>query len=89
MASGCIIAGFHGNGGKEYATPQNGLWCEGDDWESAAKALHKATTLSIKNDPQIARMTSAAQQTASQYNFPNEEKDLLNFARTISTPSQV
>jgi len=84
MASGCTVVGFHGNGGREYATEQNGFWCEGDDWEAVARALHRVTGLVMSGDSQIARMTEAGIRTAARYSFANEEKDLLDFARKIS-----
>lgn len=42
MASGCLVAGFKGIGGREYATDENGFWVEDDDCEAAAAALARA-----------------------------------------------
>ena len=42
MASGCILTGFLGNGGAEFATPQNGLWCAPEDWRGATDAIASA-----------------------------------------------
>ena len=42
MASGCIVVGFHGLGGAEYANPQNGFWVEEGDYFGFARQLSKA-----------------------------------------------
>src|SRR5882672_5243672 len=39
MASGCIVVGFHGYGGLEYATPENGFWFPSDHLEEVVDAL--------------------------------------------------
>ncbi len=42
MASGCVVAGFDGHGGREYATPANGLWVAEGDHAGFADALAQA-----------------------------------------------
>jgi glycosyltransferase involved in cell wall biosynthesis len=42
MASGCAVAGFDGHGGREYATPENGLWVPEGDHAGFADALARA-----------------------------------------------
>lgn len=39
MAAGCLVAGFTGQGGAEYATPDNGRWVEEGDLEGFVHAL--------------------------------------------------
>lgn len=39
MAAGCLVAGFHGGGGREYATACNGLWFEPDQLLECADGL--------------------------------------------------
>ena len=36
MAADCIVAGFTGIGGKEYAKPENGFWADEDDFPPAS-----------------------------------------------------
>ena len=45
MASGCIVAGFTGIGGQEYARPANGFWVAEDDFKACAAALKQAVDL--------------------------------------------
>lgn len=42
MAAGCLVVGFHGGGGLEYATPANGLWYHHDQAEAVADGLATA-----------------------------------------------
>jgi glycosyltransferase involved in cell wall biosynthesis len=39
LATGALVAGFHGGGGKAYATPQNGDWFDDDRHVEVAEAL--------------------------------------------------
>jgi glycosyltransferase involved in cell wall biosynthesis len=41
-ACGCIVAGFTGGGGQDYATPSNGFWVDEGDHEGFAHALDAA-----------------------------------------------
>lgn len=50
MASGCVVAGFTGIGGREYATEQNGFWAGEDDFPACVDQLGKAVALT--NNPQ-------------------------------------
>jgi len=46
MASGCVVAGFTGIGGQEYANNQNGFWANEDDFPTCISQLNKAILLS-------------------------------------------
>ena len=37
--SGCIVVGYHGTGGLEYATPENGFWFSPEQLEELVDAL--------------------------------------------------
>lgn len=64
MASGCIVAGFMGIGGREYATPENGFWVEEDDFSGACNALAQALSLaSLPPDHPTRQAYAAAAQT--------------------------
>ncbi len=47
MASGCVVAGFTGIGGREYATRDNGFWADEDDFPACVAGLAKAAELSL------------------------------------------
>jgi hypothetical protein len=67
MAAGCVVVGFHGQGGREYATTQNGLWCEDGDLVQCAKHVETAVRM-LQQDPERVRaMTAAGISTAARY----------------------
>jgi hypothetical protein len=74
MASGCLVVGYTGQGGKEYATIYNGHWIEEGDHENfvktLAEGLHRAR--SEPPDPGI----EAGIQTARGYSLENFETQL-------------
>jgi hypothetical protein len=45
MASGCVIAGFDGQGGRDYVTAANGFWADEDDCLECAHQLERAAPL--------------------------------------------
>ena len=79
MACGCIVVGFHGNGGLEYASKDNGFWCEGNDIIECAKTLGHVISLINNEDEKISKIKSHALKKASEYSFDRQEKELLNF----------
>jgi glycosyltransferase involved in cell wall biosynthesis len=66
MAAGCVVAGFTGIGGREYATPQNGFWAEEDDFPICLDQLKMAVELSL-DGPGRQGYTKACQSTLSSY----------------------
>jgi Glycosyl transferases group 1 len=69
MRAGCVVAGFTGLGGREYATTANGIWVEEDDCEACAHALVKATRLVEAGGPGLRLVKEAAMNTASAFSY--------------------
>jgi len=67
MAAGCVVAGFTGIGGREYASPANGFWAEEDDFPSCVKQLKEAVELSQKESPARAAYTETCRKTLAAY----------------------
>jgi glycosyltransferase involved in cell wall biosynthesis len=67
MAAGCVVAGFTGIGGREYATAANGFWVDEDDFPACIEALSQAVSQSLT--PNIAQQTrlTACRQTLAGY----------------------
>jgi len=65
MASGCIVAGFTGIGGQEYATPANGFWAPEDDFKECANQLRHALDMAMQPEESAARAAYAAAATAA------------------------
>lgn len=69
MASGCLVAGFKGIGGREYATDSNGFWVEDDDCEAAAEALARAVALAKLGGPALGARKAAGAETAACWSY--------------------
>lgn len=76
MASGCVVAGFLGVGGRDFATPDNGFWAPDDDCEAAADALAQAADLAATGGPALARYHEAARETARQWSYARFREEL-------------
>ncbi len=81
MASGCVVVGFHGDGGLEYASEDNGFWCEEGNLVECAKTLGRVIGLINKRDKIVEKIKEKALITASQYSFKRQERELLDFWR--------
>lgn len=73
MAAGCLVCGFDGQGGREYATPDNGLWVADGDLEGFAQVL--ATTLEL-GDRESQRRLAAGRATAMAFSQDRFESEL-------------
>lgn len=69
MACGCVVAGFTGLGGREYANERNGFWAEEDDFPACARQLSRAIELaSLPPENSLRRAyASAADETLGPY----------------------
>ncbi len=67
MASGCVVAGFTGIGGSDYANAQNGFWAGEDDFPACGKALESALALWTAGGQALQDYHAAAQATADLY----------------------
>jgi hypothetical protein len=63
MKSDCLVVGYTGGGGKEYATAENGRWIEESDYDGFADAL--ADLCAAFNDPDRCRDQIAAGRKAA------------------------
>jgi hypothetical protein len=67
MASAAIVVGFHGNGAREYATPENGFWFPPDHIEETADAIAHVIRRLQAPDPAILEMLETGRATAARY----------------------
>lgn len=77
MAKGCLVVGFTGFGGREYARPNNGLWCGEDDLVACAHALAKGVGMIVQGDTAVDILVANAMATAAQYTLERQERELL------------
>jgi glycosyltransferase involved in cell wall biosynthesis len=81
MAAGCLIVGFTGGGGLDYASAENGVWVEnGNPW-ALAEALAKTLTAVCDLDARASLETkrAAGRATARRYGRAEFERDLMAF----------
>jgi len=67
MAAGCLVCGFDGHGGSDFASPDNGSWVAEGDHEGYAHALAAALQLAHAAGPELARRRTAGHTTAAGY----------------------
>ncbi len=67
MASGCVLAGFTGGGGREYARPENGFWADEDDFPACIRQLAEAVRLSRETGARRAAYAAACAETMAAY----------------------
>lgn len=80
MAAGCLVCGFDGGGGKEYATPENGLWVAEGDAEGFARALAAALQFDAA---ETARRVDAGRKTAAGFSETRFETELQAAWQTL------
>ena len=73
MAAGCLVAGFTGGGGQEYATPENGLWVNESDLPAFALALARLLEMDAA---QQADRVQAGLATAARFDAANFDAQL-------------
>lgn len=83
MAAGCLVVGFHGQGGAEYARPDNGIWVAEDDIEGAANAVAIAARLWRAEPARFEAIVSAGRETASGYSIEARDQAALSVYRSI------
>ncbi len=83
MACGCIVVGFHGDGGLEYATDDNGFWCERSNIIECARTLKHVVSLVDNEDSIIDEIRNRAIKKAGEYTFDRQCKELIHLWRKI------
>ena len=79
MAAQCLVVGFHGDGGREYARPENGLWCPQDDYEACVVALKTAADAVVAGGALYDRLIEGGRQTAARYGMARLRQELITF----------
>lgn len=77
MASGCLVCGFDGHGGSDYAGPENGLWVKEGDHAGFAHAVAASLMLAQADNDATRRQRAAGKETAAHYSQSRFERELL------------
>lgn len=79
MACGCVVAGFTGQGAREYTHENNGFWAAEDDCVACTDQLIRATRMVIAGGPPHSDMLEAAHLTAQYYSRERLRRRLVEF----------
>ena len=84
MACGCVVIGYHGNGGREFFTPEYGFPIEVGDIIGFAMAAEQVLRTLDRDPHAYADMTRRASQFIhSTYSVENERIDIISVWRQI------
>ncbi|MFT9026868.1 glycosyltransferase family 4 protein [Acetobacter indonesiensis] len=83
MSARCLVVGYHGAGGLEYATPQNGFWFSPEQQEEVVDALALALNGLPAQNPVLTKMLDAGEYTASQFNVQAATTALIETYRAF------
>ncbi len=86
MASGCAVVGFHGYGGLEYATADNGLWLPPDHLEETADALASLLVADASQQPRMAALRAKGHETARRFNRARTMTELDRIFAPLAKP---
>jgi hypothetical protein len=87
MASGCLVGGFDGQGGRDHASADNGLWVAEGDHEGFADALAAGLAIAQAGGAAAQRRIDAGLATAAQYSQARFERELLAAWGAITGPA--
>lgn len=79
MAAGCLVVGFAGDGGWEYANRTNGLWVQDDALEKAADDLAAAARGLRNGTPSFRAMIEAGRATAAGFGAEPRNEALTGY----------
>ncbi|MEO5345125.1 MAG: glycosyltransferase [Magnetococcus sp. YQC-9] len=83
MAAGCLVCGFTGHGGSDYATPENGLWVKEGDHAGFADAVARSLNWADSFGREAILQKAAGQATAARYSRSRFEEELQTAWRII------
>lgn len=81
MSCGCLVSGYHGDGGREYMTAKNGWWAETGDWKACVDGLAAALELFDRGGADYDKRRREMAATVELYNPNRLETELLAFWR--------
>jgi hypothetical protein len=83
LASGCMVAGFTGQGGRQFTNARNGFWAEEDDCIGCAEQLAQAVRLATEGGPRYRDVLEAADESTRPYSRQHMARSLAEFWRAF------
>lgn len=84
MAADALVVGFHGEGGREYATAENGIWFDEGAVEPCIDALGAICDRVKAGDPTVPAMRAAGRATVARCSIAARDAALLRFWHTMA-----
>lgn len=81
MACGCFVAGFHGDGGREYMRAENGWWADTGDWRACVDGLAAALDIAQLDASTQASRREAMAATVARYSPERQQAAVLDYWR--------
>jgi hypothetical protein len=79
MASGCAVVGYHGFGGLEYATNENGFWSEEGNPTACAQMLGSVIEMFLGGEKRVRAVIEGGIRTAAKYTLERQENEIVEF----------
>ena len=79
MACGCLVSGFHGDGGLEYMNDSNGWWANAGDWRTCVDGLAAAFKQLDQGGEKLNQIKNAMALTVANYSRDKMKEALLKF----------
>ncbi|MDA9975781.1 glycosyltransferase [Alphaproteobacteria bacterium] len=89
MAAGCLVVGFTGDGGDDYADESNGIWIKEDALEAAADGLAKAATGLRSDSIEANAMLEAGAVTVAHFSEEVRDAALIDYFQKLQTRGPV
>ena len=87
MASGCLVAGYHGDGGREYMNKKNGWWAENGDWLACVNGLASALDLIDTGGFKLNQIKEQMKITVERYSRDKMQEKLISYwTEEVKTP---
>jgi glycosyltransferase involved in cell wall biosynthesis len=91
MACGCVVVGFSGGGGNDYANPNNGFWVDDEDTLALGQKLEQIL-IEFKDNPQDEKweaMRREGSKTSDRYHSNKQRQRLVRFwSETLNEKSR-
>lgn len=83
MAAGCVVVGYHGGGGLDYATARNGRWFNEETPDNLVHLLADTVIRMRSDSAAFSDLLAVGKDTAARYDLAHMETELLRFWRSF------
>jgi glycosyltransferase involved in cell wall biosynthesis len=88
MASGCIVVGYTGYGGLEYANSQNGFWFSPEQLEEVVDTIATVIEGLARGDRRLMHIREAGMATAARFSRQRTKEALKEVYSSFAKPAR-